>query len=206
MTLYLYATFAALASGPALYAVARPRPRVRRALGALVWIALSALLAVEVIPEALRAGGGWGFAWFAAGLAGPTALEQAVRRLRRQTHLAALAVALIGLGLHALADGAVLAAVRPETAGLGAAVALHSLPIGLTICWLVIPALGWGRAAAVLLAVCGATLLGFIATPDLEAALGPMAWAWFQMLVAGLLLHALLGRPHAHADDPPPPG
>lgn len=206
MPVYLLATFAAIASGPALYAAARGRPGLQRGMAVLVWAGLLSLLGFEVIPEALADGGLPGIAWFVAGLAGPTVIEHTVRRLRRETHLAALAVAVAGLGVHALGDGAVLASVGPDSAALGAAVALHSVPIGLTLCWLLIPALGWARAVGVLLAVCIATLVGYLATPDLSRSLGPVAWAWFQMLIAGLLLHALLGRPHLyHPHSAPTP-
>jgi len=201
MPVYLFATFAAIACGPVLYAVAGGRPRVHRVLAVLVWGGLLTLLAFEVMPEAVEAGGWRGLIWFALGLAGPGVLEHAVRRLRRQTHLAALGIAVIGLALHALGDGAVLAATGPGASTLGAAVALHSLPISLTLCWLLITALGWPRTMAVLSTVCLATLLGFLATPDLSRSLGPVAWAWFQMFISGLLLHALLGRPHLHAED-----
>lgn len=202
MSVYLPATLVALACGPALYALARPRPRLRRAFDIAVWIGVLALLAFETVPEALAVGGLIGASFFLLGLLGPSALEHGLRSLARETHLAALLIALLGLALHALADGAVLAAVGPGHDELGAAVALHSLPIGLAICWVAIPALGWPRALAVLLAMAAATLLGYAVTPDLETLLGPRPWAWIQLAVAGLLLHALAGRPHAHPPSP----
>lgn len=203
MSVYLPATLAALACGPALYALARPRPQLRRVFDVAVWVGVLALLAFDTVPEALAVGGLIGAAFFLLGLLGPSALEHGLRNLARETHLLALLIALLGLALHALADGAVLAAVGPEADDLGAAVALHSLPIGLAICWVAIPALGWSRALGVLVVVAAATLLGYAVTPDLEALLGPQAWAWTQMAVAGLLLHALAGRPHAHPRQAP---
>lgn len=198
MSVYLSATLAALACGPALYALTRPRPRLRRVFDVTVWIGVLALLAFETMPEALSVGGVIGVGFFFLGLLGPSALEHGLRSLARETHLAALLVALLGLALHALADGAVLAAMGTGEDDLGAAVALHSLPIGLAICWVAIPALGWPRALAVLIAVAAATVFGYAVTPDVEALVGAKVWAWIQLAVAGLLLHALAGRPHAH--------
>lgn len=198
MSVYLPATLVALACGPALYALTRPRPRLRRVFDVTVWIGVLALLALETVPEALAVGGVIGVGFFFLGLLGPSALEHGLRSLARETHLAALLVALFGLALHALADGAVLAAVGTGGNDLGAAVALHSLPIGLAICWVAIPALGWSRALAVLMAVAAATVFGYAVTPDVEAMVGAKVWAWIQLAVAGLLLHALAGRPHAH--------
>lgn len=205
MSVYLPATLAALACGPVLYALARPRPRLRRVFDVAVWIGVLALLALETLPEGLAVGGIIGASFFLLGLLGPSALEHGLRSLARETHLVALLMALAGLAVHAIADGAVLAAVGPGQDDLGAAVALHSLPIGLAICWVAIPALGWPRALAVLLAVAVATLFGYAVTPDLKQWLGPTAWAWTQMAVAGLLLHALAGRPHAHPPPSDPP-
>ena len=198
MPVYLFATFAAIACGPVLYAVAGGRPRVHRVLAVLVWGGLLTLLAFEVMPEAVEAGGWRGLIWFALGLAGPGVLEHAVRRLRRQTHLAALGIAVIGLALHALGDGAVLAATGPGASTLGAAVALHSLPIGLAVCWLLIPLIGWRRSTLVIVGIGAATLVGFHLTPNLKLALGSIGWGWMQMAVAGLLVHAMFGRPHLH--------
>lgn len=200
MSVYLAATLAALACGPALFALARFRPSLGRGLDWAVWIGILALMGLEVMPDALGAGGMVGLLFFLSGLFLPTLLERSLRRLARETHLAALWAALLGLAIHALADGAVLAAGNGAThQEFGLAVALHSLPIGLAICWLAVPALGWPRALAVLVGVGGATVLGFALTPNLEAMLGAEAWGWFQMTVAGLLLHALTGRPHAQS-------
>ncbi len=205
MLLFLVATLLALACGPLLYALTRRAPRYRRVFDVLVWLSITALLVFEIIPHALHDGGPWGFAWLLLGFGLPTVLERAFRPLREQTHWVALSIAMVGLAIHALADGAILANVDASTRELGASIALHSLPIGLAVCWLLIPPLGWRRASLVIGGIGLATLCGYGLTPDLRVLLGGNGWAWLQMSVAGLLLHALIGRPHLHGHHPAKP-
>lgn len=198
MLLFLIATLLALACGPLLYALTRAAPGYRRVFDALVLISIAALLLFEIIPHALHDGGAWGFVWLLAGFALPTVVERAFRSIREQTHWVALSIALVGLAVHALADGAILANIDLATRELGASIALHSLPIGLAVCWLLIPLMGWPRATLVIAGIGVATVGGFHLTPDLKLALGSVGWGWLQMAVAGLLIHALFGRPHLH--------
>jgi hypothetical protein len=202
MSLLLAATLAALACGPLLYALTRSVPQWRRGFDLLVWISIVGLLLVEIIPHAVEDGGGLGFVWLIAGFALPTVLERSFRRIRETTHWVALGVAIVGLAVHALADGAILANIDAHTHDLGLSIALHSLPIGLAVCWLLIPPLGWMRSVMVIGGIGAATLVGFVITPDLPQLLGQQGWAWLQMSVAGLLMHALTGRPHLHHGVP----
>jgi uncharacterized protein len=198
MVLFLVATLLALACGPVLYAITRAAPGYRRVFDALVLLSIAALLVFEIIPHALHDGGAWGFAWLAAGFALPTFLERAFRSIREPTHWIALSIALAGLAIHALADGVILANIDAATRELGASIALHSLPIGLAVCWLLIPLMGWRRSTLVISGIGAATVVGFHLTPDLHAILGEAGWGWLQMMVAGMLIHALFGRPHLH--------
>jgi len=198
MVLFLLATLLALACGPLLYAMTRAAPGYRRVFDTLVLLSIAALLLFEIIPHALHDGGAWGFVWLVAGFALPTLLERAFRPIREQTHWIALTIALAGLAIHALADGAILANIDNATQELGASIALHSLPIGLAVCWLLIPLIGWRRSTLVIVGIGAATLVGFHLTPNLKLALGSIGWGWLQMAVAGLLVHAIFGRPHLH--------
>lgn len=161
MLLFLIATLLALACGPLLYALTRAAPGYRRVFDALVLISIAALLLFEIIPHALHDGGAWGFVWLLAGFALPTVVERAFRSIREQTHWVALSIALVGLAVHALADGAILANIDLATRELGASIALHSLPIGLAVCWLLIPLMGWPRATLVIAGIGVATVGAF---------------------------------------------
>lgn len=194
---FLVGTLLALALGPVLYLVARARPGMVRVLDVFVMISVALLVAFEVVPGTYVDGGLWSLVWLAVGALGPTLLERAAGTLQRQAHLAALWLALVGLVLHAFADGAGLAPSGTDAGtALSLAVVLHSIPVGLAVWWLVAPALGAGPAAAVIAAMCGATVAGYALATGLGELLGPRVLACIQALVAGFILHVVFGRPH----------
>src|SRR5438874_504868 len=97
--IFLLATLLALASGPALYAQARSRPRMQSLLDGAVLVGITGLIVLDVVPETWRQGGAWSLAFIATGLFGPTLLERAFRRVRHEAHLGALGLATGGLVL-----------------------------------------------------------------------------------------------------------
>lgn len=200
----LLATLAALISGPMLYALARRRPNVMRVLDPVIVICVAGLVLVEVLPTVFRGGGWWSAAFLLVGLLGPTLFEHLITRARREAHIAALALAIVGLLLHSLGDGI---ALSPAGSGdghghhhhaLGLAVAIHSVPVGLLVWWLMAPAFGAGPPSAVIAGMCGVTTLGYLFGPDLNLWLGAQGWEWLQALIAGSILHVVFGRPHLH--------
>ncbi|HUP90728.1 MAG TPA: hypothetical protein VM074_00660 [Solimonas sp.] len=196
----LLLTLAALSCGPLLYAAARRRPDLARLLDRFVLVAVAGLVLVEVLPPLIRAGGWTGIAFLLLGLLGPTAVERLLSRARREAHIAALVLAFVGLVVHSLGDGA---ALSPGVDGqarlaLGLAVALHSIPVGLLVWWLIAPAFGVRVAAGALLAMCASTVIGYRFGIPLSELLGVRGWEWFQALVAGTILHVAFGRPHLH--------
>lgn len=202
---FLCGTLVALALGPVLYLVARSRPKIVRALDVFVMISVSLLVAFEVVPGTYVDGGLASVAFLVAGALGPTLMERIGGRIQREAHLAALWFALIGLVLHAFADGAGLAP-SDNAAGtaLGLAVMLHSVPVGLAVWWLVAPVLGPGAAIGVIAAMCAATVAGYGLATGLSDLLGAQALACIQALVAGFIVHVVFGRRHLdHAHDHP---
>lgn len=203
MTLvFLIATLLALAAGPLLYAVARREPRALGFLDGFLLISISGLVLLEVVPEAVLSGGPWSVVFLVAGLFGPTLLERAFRRAEREAHILALALAVAGLILHALADGVVLSPAEGDWA-LPLAVALHSLPVGMAVWWLLAPHFGVAPPLLALAAMGAGTIAGWRYGVPLEAILGGPAWSWLQSLVAGSILHVVFGRPHLHGDEDP---
>jgi uncharacterized membrane protein YraQ (UPF0718 family) len=196
---FLLATLLALAAGPVLYAAGRRDARALAFLDGFVLIA--GLVVLEVVPGTFLQGGAWSLAFLLAGLFGPTLLERLFRRAERATHIGALGLAVLGLVFHALADGVVLA---PGGDGaLALAVVVHSLPVGMAVWWLLAPSFGPGPPLAALLAMGAGTVAGYAFSEPLNALLSDQAWAWFQSLVAGSILHVIFGRPHLHgAEDP----
>lgn len=195
--LLLIATVLALMSAPLLYALARRQPRVLPYFDTLVVVSIVVLLALEVLPAAFADGGAWSLAFLAAGALGPTLVEHLLHQARRETHVAVLSLAIAGLVLHSLGDGAVLTPSHGHAhEGLALAVAIHSVPVGLVVWWLMYPVFGALLPSLALAAMAASTVLGYAYGIELNEVLGARAWAWFQALVAGSILHVVFGRPH----------
>lgn len=201
---FLLATLLALAAGPALYAVARRDTRTLAFLDGFVLVSIAGLVVLEVVPGTFLQGGPWSLAFLMAGLFGPTLLERLFRQAEREAHIGALALAVVGLVFHALGDGVVLAPTGSTDWALPAAVVVHSLPVGMAVWWLLAPNFGAWPPLLALLAMGGGTLAGYRYGVSLNEMLSDQAWAWFQSLVAGTILHVIFGRPHLHAEAEDP--
>lgn len=225
----LIATLAALLSGPLWYAFAQRRPALLSVLDGFVLVSISGLVLIEVLPDAFGTGGWWSLGFLVLGLLGPTVLEHSLARARREAHLLALGLAILGLILHSIGDGAALSAEALHHGlhhgahhdhahhdhdhhghdALGLAIAIHSVPVGLVVWWLLYPVFGAWLPALSLLAMCAATVAGYVFGASLAGLLGAQGWAWFQALIAGSILHVIFGRPHldeaaAHDHSTPP--
>lgn len=201
---FLLATVLALAAGPLLYALARRRERTRTFLDGFVLVSIAGLVVLEVVPDTYRLGGIWSIAFLLAGLFGPTLLEHAFRGAQRETHIGALTLAIVGLVFHALADGAVLAPGNSTGWALPLAVVLHSVPVGMAVWLLLAPSFGIWPPLLTLLAMAAGMVAGYVYGVSLNVLLGDQAWAWFQSLVAGSILHVIFGRPHLEHKHPAP--
>ncbi len=209
--LLLSATLAALLSGPALYAIAQRHPALLSFLDGFVLVSIAGLVLLEVVPDAFAAGGWISLLFLLLGLLGPTALEHGLTHARREAHLLALALAILGLVLHSVGDGAALSGTGGDRheAALGLAIAIHSIPVGLMVWWLLYPVFGIALPALALIAMCAATVAGYFNGLSFSVVLGEQGWAWFQALIAGSILHVIFGRPHLdegsehHQSTPP---
>src|SRR5204863_289328 len=74
-----------------------------------VLVSIAGLVLLEVVPGAFSAGGITSALFVLIGLLGPTLVEHLMTRARREAHIAALVLAITGLVLHSIADGAALA-------------------------------------------------------------------------------------------------
>lgn len=198
----LFATLAALLSGPLLYNWAKTRSAVLAFLDGFLFVSIFGLVLLEAVPGTFSAGGWWSALFLIAGLLGPSLLERGISRARREAHLAALLLAMLGLIVHALGDGVVLSSGADSHGGIALplAVVIHSMPVGLMIWWLLFPVFGRWPPLLMLLAMCAGKLVGYAFGPALGALLGATGWAWFQALVAGTILHVVFGRPHIDPD------
>ena len=203
----LLATLAALSSGPLLYGWARRRPTVLAFLDGFLFVSIFGLVLLEVLPGTFSAGGRWSLPFLAIGLLGPTLLEHWISRARREAHLAALALAMIGLVVHSLGDGIALSSGGDAHVGIALplAVAVHSIPVGLMVWWLLYPVFGRWPPLAAIVGMFAGTIAGYAWGPTLGTTLGTTGWAWFQALVAGTILHVVFGRPHLDDGEPHAP-
>jgi uncharacterized membrane protein YraQ (UPF0718 family) len=205
--LLLILSILALLVGPVIYRLVRDRSPALELIDGFIFVSMGGMMFFGVFPEAFGAGG-WGVIVFAAlGLLGPTLVERNFHRAGRGTHNLALALAMAGLCLHGFADGVALTEDSPVATSaaegveahfhghLPFAVILHRIPEGLTIWWLLRPALGRVVPLIVLALLSTSTALGFACGTRLLAELPEVGLAWFQALVAGSLLHVIFHRP-----------
>lgn len=200
---YLAASLATPILGALLYRSLHGRNRAVRLVDGFVYVAVPALVAVQVVPHALEERSLLMLAMVALGALVPTAFERASRSLSEHTDNLAIVVGISGLMIHAGLEGAALVptaeAVDPA---FGWAVVLHRIPVGLIVWWLVRPRHGIPLAMVAVGSLVGATLVGaFVGTELTGQAHGP-GFELFEAFVAGTLLHVVFhqGR-HDHAHD-----
>lgn len=198
--LMLLASVAGLCLGPVLFAVLHRTKKPQLAVDGFVLVAVVGLVMLHVLPEAVEVAGTGALVAAAVGLILPLLAERARAMSHDASHGVVLAVAFAGLMLHTSLDGVGLAG----SDGLGLAVVVHRIPVGLGVWWLVRPQFGRRWALAVLVALCGATALGY-GLQSTVVAPGGVVWVQIiQALVAGSLLHVVLHQSigfHDHAHD-----
>jgi hypothetical protein len=190
--LLLIASALALLVGPLLVRLSGRRPAPIAFLDGMVLAALLGLVLLTVIPHAIEHGGGWAAVAAVVGLVLPGLLERRLGDMHDVAHGAMLWGAMIGLAIHAMLDGAVLLSTGNLQLALG--VVLHRIPIGLTIWWAVRPNRGVRAAFAIMAFIALATAVGFVGAEPLLAKVPLGLLGTFEALVAGSLLHVVLGH------------
>lgn len=188
-----------LFAGPLLFQWFSGTHSVARTMERLIVAVLIGLVTVLLIPDIVEPLGFAVILYLAVGYFLPSLLEVLIRRAAETLHLLSLYVALIGLLLHALLDGAGLAGGdRGAGAGLAAAIVLHRFGMGLML-WLIIQPVFGGRVAwLTLFAMAGATVLGFEFSERLLPLVGDQTVAAVQGVIIGTILHSLVHRGHVH--------
>jgi uncharacterized protein len=189
----------ALALGPILYRMADAARRTLLALDGFVLIAVSGLVVIHIIPHAFAVAGLAAPVLAILGFFGPALIERNLHKAARQTHIATLVVACLGLIAHEFVDGVALAmpSTDPHNEGsiLAIAVVLHRLPVAITVWWLLRPSMGLLIAVGTLVAMGVATVCGFAFSEMVGASVHTRWVGLVQALVAGSLLHVVLHRP-----------
>ncbi len=188
MTLIL--SIVSLLLGPLIYAAGRKNKIARRLLDGLIILSIAVIIFVQIIPEALTQGGVTAILIIVLGLAFPMLLERLFRRATDTAHLMIVALAAIGLFVHAAVDG--LALLTENGVGLAYAIVLHRLPVGMAIWWVVRPGLGTPIAVGVFALVILATTAGYFMGESVVQLAEARTLALFQAFVSGSLIHVVI--------------
>jgi hypothetical protein len=182
--------------GPLLYQWLRAGGLAAKAFDSLVIVVLILLIAFFLFPESLEQLGYTSLALILTGYLVPGLLEHMIKRAAHTLHLVSLLLALAGLALHAMLDGAALNGSGENARNLSTAVVLHRLGVGMMIWMMVHPLFGKNVAIAVLAFASLATVGGYLLSEWLVGLEGQYAMSVIQALIIGMLVHSLIHRSH----------
>lgn len=183
--------------GPVLYQWMRRGGFVAKAFDSLIIAVLIMLMAFFLIPESWAGLGYWSVALILAGYLVPGLLEQMIKKAAHTLHLVSLLLALAGLALHAMLDGAALNAGDGAMASnLSMAIVLHRFGVGMMIWMMVQPLFGRQLAFGVLGFAALATVIGYLLSDKLVGLEGDYAMSVIQALIIGMIVHSLVHRSH----------
>ena len=197
----------ALALGPIalqfLQRHAQPGRAMMLTLGLLV-----AILVVLILEHTVHEGGLIALLFALVGFVLPLGAERAISRSEWTIHRITMALGILGLLLHAISDGAALAAAaldqsEADALALQAAIILHRLPMGLAIWWLMNADFSPRLAITSLTLMALATIVGYVVGDAFFAHISETGRAWFIAFAAGSLLHLATHRlgKHDHHHD-----
>jgi len=183
--------------GPLLYQWMRRGGFAAKAVDSLIIAVLILLMALFLIPEAWVTLGYGSIALILTGYLVPGLLEQLIKKAAHTLHMASLILALAGLALHAMLDGAVLSGGNDDmTSKLSLAIVLHRFGVGMMIWMLVQPLFGRHIAFAVLGFATLATVGGYLLSEKLLGLEGGYAMSVIQAVIIGMIIHSLIHRSH----------
>lgn len=183
--------------GPILYQWMRRGGFIAKAFDKLIIAVLILLMALFLIPESWEELGYWSVGLILAGYLAPGLLEQLIKKAAHTLHLVSMLLALAGLALHAILDGAALNADDGVMASnLSLAIVIHRFGVGMMIWMMVQPLFGKKAAFALLGFVSLATVAGFMLSGNLIGLEGGYAISVIQALIIGMIVHSLVHRSH----------
>lgn len=187
MTLIL--SIAALLFGPLIYAAGRTNKIAQRVLDAVIVITIAVIIFAHIIPKAVAHGGLPAALIVVLGIAFPLILERLFRKAAGAAHMVIVAIAGVGLILHAVIDG--LALLPEGGTGLAYAIILHRVPVGMALWWVVRPNLGTPVTVAIFLLIALATTAGYWVGDTVVQLAETRTLAFLQAFVSGSLLHVI---------------
>jgi hypothetical protein len=195
--MFLALSIVALLAGPAIYTYGRRNRIARQILDGFIFITIAGIVTVHIIPEALAGGGDLAIAFLVLGLAFPVILERGLHDSFHAAHGLVLALAALGLVIHAALDG--IALLPSDNNDLAYAVVLHRVPVGMAIWWSLRPNLGLAAAVIAFALIITASAASFVLGAPVVELAETRSIAWLQAFVAGSLIHIVaFGVSHDH--------
>ncbi len=197
---YLVASCISLLVCPLFYRYLSSDNGLRKGLDAFVFITLSGLVVLHILPDIMRVGGITAIGLGIAGLVVPTLAERLCKKGSKTTLKLTVFLSVLGLLLHNITDGCsiMLAQQADASVMLAVGVILHRLPEGLAIWWLVQPKMGSTLASGVIVLMMIMTGIGYFAGGELLIHLNLESTVYLQAFVVGSIMHVLL---HQHNED-----
>src|SRR5690606_18822999 len=136
----------------------------------------------------------WALGIALLGFFGPGLVEGQLERAASRAHTVTLVLAVAGLGVHEFFDGVGLAS-SGDGSVLAIAVALHRLPIAITVWWLLSRSAGARTAAIVLVLLGCSTVSGYVLAEVVGSAVDDRLIGLLEALIGGSLLHVVVHLP-----------
>ena len=188
-----------LFAGPLLFQWVSSSHPLAKTLDRVIVAILVVLVVVLLIPDIIEPLGLLAPGFLILGYLLPGLLERAIKRAAETLHLLSLYIALIGLLLHAVLDGAGLAGSEMrDNSSLAVAIILHRFGMGLVLWMIMQPAFGKRIAWATLFAMAAATIIGFEFSERLLPYADDTVIAAVQGVIVGTIIHSLVHREHVH--------
>jgi len=190
-----------LFAGPLLFQWVSSSHPLARALDRAIVAVLVVLVVVLLIPDIIEPLGLLAPGFLIVGYLLPGLLERVIKQAAETLHLLSLYVALVGLILHAVLDGAGLAGSEMrDNSSLAVAIILHRFGMGLML-WLIMqPVFGNRVAWGILFAMAAATIVGFEFSERLLPYADVTVIAAVQGVIVGTIIHSLVHREHVQRD------
>ena len=183
--------------GPILYQWMRRGGFAAKALDSLIITVLILLMALFLIPESWAQLGYQSIVLILAGYLLPGVLEHLIKKAAHTLHLVSLLLALSGLALHAMLDGAALnTGDGALSSNLSMAIVIHRFGVGMMIWMMVQPLFGRKVAFGVLGFASIATVAGFLLSEKVLGLEGDYVISIIQPLIIGMIVHSLIHRSH----------
>lgn len=187
--------------GPLLFSWFSSSHAVARTVDRFIVVILVVMVGVLLVPEIIEPLGAWALLLLVLGYLLPGVLERLVKQASEAMHLYSILLALAGLFLHALLDGAGLAGSKiTDSLGLAAAIILHRFGVGLMLWMIVQPVYGNRGAWLTLFGMAAATVLGYEFSEWLLPLAGDVFINGMMAVIIGTIIHGLVHRSHVHRE------